>query len=60
MTDLECNSCGMFADKVQDISWFDGYTSAEIVVYCKKCDVDTTLRFTEPEIIESHQYKEEA
>jgi len=30
MIDLECESCGMFADRVQDISWYDGYSSIEV------------------------------
>ena len=60
MTDLECKLCGYYADKVQDISWHDGYSWAEVTVYCNECDADTVHEFRDSVPTREFEYKGEA
>lgn len=56
MTDLKCGKCHHYADEVKDISWNDGYSWAEVIVYCKDCNVESTHEFREPYVTVTHDY----
>lgn len=56
MTDLECGICGYFADKIQDKSWHDGSSWAEVTVYCEECNADTVHEFRDPVASRQHEY----
>jgi len=54
VSDLTCNKCGHFAEKV-NIDWFDGYSWCEVTVYCEDCEAETVWDFREPHPKEVHE-----